>query len=96
MGEASIEAPVTRFLGTAIAAGTLTEPEVDGYRAAWSRPGVWPAMLDWYRAAPFDVPALGAPAPSNRWTDRQSYRVTMPVQMIWGMRDMVFVAATPE
>ena len=96
LGDASIEALVTRFLGGAIAAETLTGPEVDGYRAAWSRSGVWPAMLNWYRAAPIDVPPVGAPAPSSRWTGALDYRVRPPVQLIWGMRDTVFVAAMPE
>ena len=95
-GEAPIEALVDRFLGSAIAAGTLTGEDVAGYRAAWSQPGVWPAMLNWYRAAPIDVPAPGVAPPAKRWTATQDYRVTVPVQLIWGMRDTVFAPAMPE
>lgn len=96
LGKAPIKALIARFLSGSVADGTLTDAEVGGYCAAWSRPGVWTAMLDWYRAAPIDVPRIDVAVPTKRWTDGQDYRVTVPVQMIWGMRDTVFVAAMPE
>jgi epoxide hydrolase 4 len=54
------------------------------------RPGAWTAMLNWYRAAPFDVPELSAPAPALRWTDGLDYQVKVPTQVIWGAKDAVF------
>jgi Predicted hydrolases or acyltransferases (alpha/beta hydrolase superfamily) len=47
-------------------------------------------MLNWYRAAPFDVPEQSVPAPAVRWTDGLDYRVKVPVQVIWGEMDTVF------
>jgi epoxide hydrolase 4 len=55
------------------------------YRAAWSEPGALTAMLNWYRAiAPEQVPAEGPP------------RITVPVLMIWGVRDAYLVPELAE
>ncbi len=73
--------------------GHMSEDEVEEYRRAWSEPGVWDAMLNWYRAAELDVPAPGQPAPSARWTAGRSYRVAQPTLVLWGEQDRVFVRA---
>lgn len=89
--DASVDSLIERFLGSAIAAGSLNEADVAGYRAAWSQPGVWPAMLNWYRASPITM-TLSEP----RWTDGLDYRIKRPVQLIWGKLDKVFVPSMPQ
>ncbi|QMW24221.1 alpha/beta fold hydrolase [Sandaracinobacteroides saxicola] len=96
MQEAHVEALLTRFLGRDIAAGQLTPADVESYRTAWTRPGVWQAMLAWYRASPFHCPPADETAPSRRWTTTLPARIERPVQLIWGARDRVFVPAMPE
>jgi epoxide hydrolase 4 len=76
-----------------LASGKLSRADYDACLEAWARPGAWPAMLNWYRAAPFDVPPPGAAAPSTRWTDGKDFEVKVPVQLIWGERDTVFTPA---
>ena len=56
--------------------GTFAAAELGRYRAAWSRPGAFPAMLDWYRAA------LRHPPPRP-----VSSRVAVPTLLLWGVRD---------
>ena len=89
--KAPVEALIERFLGPAIATGKLTKVDVEGYRAAWSQPEVWPAMLNWYRASPITM-TLTEP----RWTSGRDYRISRPVQLIWGQRDEVFVPNMPQ
>lgn len=71
--------------------GHMQPEEVDEYRRAWSEPGVWDAMLNWYRAAELDIPAPGEPAPVMRWTAGKPYRLAQPVLVLWGEQDRVFV-----
>ena len=55
--------------------GIFGEEDLQRYREAWSRPGALTAMVNWYRALrqPRKAPA-GA-------------RISLPVLLIWGMRD---------
>lgn len=56
--------------------GTFSAADLDAYRAAWSQPGAYTAMLNWYRAA-VRYPAL----------ERPGKRVTVPATIIWGAKD---------
>jgi pimeloyl-ACP methyl ester carboxylesterase len=56
--------------------GSFTAEELAQYRAAWMRPGALTAMLNWYRALPRNPPAYG------------KGRITMPIRIIWGDRDV--------
>jgi pimeloyl-ACP methyl ester carboxylesterase len=56
--------------------GTFSEADFEEYRAAWSQPGAYTAMVNWYRAALRRRPKSPA-----------SVRVTVPTLMIWGARD---------
>ena len=56
--------------------GAFTVDDLDAYRQAWSQPGSFTAMLNWYRAA-FRHPA---PPPKNR-------RISVPTLLIWGAKD---------
>ncbi len=80
------------WFGEDLAAGRVSQSDFEASLQAWRRPGAWPAMLNWYRAAPFDIPPPGdpAPAPEARWTRGLDYTVRVPLQVIWGGRDPVF------
>jgi pimeloyl-ACP methyl ester carboxylesterase len=54
--------------------GTFSPEDLARYREAWSRPGAWTAMLDWYRALRL-APRLPDP------------RVRVPTLLLWGDRD---------
>jgi pimeloyl-ACP methyl ester carboxylesterase len=56
--------------------GTFTPEDFDRYRAAWSHPGAFRAMVNWYRALLRARPA----APADP-------RVHMPTLVLWGARD---------
>ncbi len=63
-------------------AGTFSD--FTPYREAWSQPGAFTAMLNWYRAlrVPRERPA--------------SSRITVPTLIIWGKRDAAFDPALAQ
>lgn len=63
----------------------IPDEERRAYLDDWSQPGAMTAMLNWYRASPLVVPAVGedVAAPS-----RDPFPVlTMPTLVLWGMKD---------
>lgn len=56
--------------------GTFTDADIQQYRTAWSQPGAFTAMVNWYRAV--------LQKPPSRQT---SIRVTAPTLLIWGVHD---------
>lgn len=56
---------------------TFSDADLEQYRQAWSKPGAYTAMLNWYRAA-VRRPAQQLP----------SMRVTVPTLLIWGAQDV--------
>lgn len=56
--------------------GTFTPRALARYRTAWSRPGAWTGMINWYRAALWHPPDLS-----------RAGRVGVPVLLLWGERD---------
>ena len=56
--------------------GTFTDENIKHYKMAWSQPGAFRAMVNWYRAA------LQKPI-----ARQSSIRVTVPTLLIWGIRD---------
>lgn len=93
--EANVEILIERFLGDPRQRGLLSEADIAIYREAWTQPGVWQAMLAWYRAAPFDVPAPDV-APDRAGTTIRDDSIDCPVLVIWGDRDTVFVPAMAD
>lgn len=79
-----------------VASGRMSRSDLKAYLAAWRKPGAWTAMLNWYRAAPFDIPTPSMPAPEHRWTLGLDYRVKVPAQVIWGNKDTVFLPVLVE
>jgi pimeloyl-ACP methyl ester carboxylesterase len=70
--------------GEAEALGLVSAAERAEMLSCWSRPGALSAMLNWYRAAPFDfrpVGGFGAGRPPGRLL------IPIPVLVIWGDRD---------
>jgi len=55
--------------------GTFTSTDMDRYRTAWSEPGAYTAMLNWYRAV-----VRYRPRPYNE-------RVSTPTLILWGTDD---------
>ena len=67
------------------APGTFTEEALLHYRAAWLQPRALPSMLNWYRAFRY---TLGHQQPKPC--------VTVPVQILWGKRDVFLNAKLAE
>ncbi len=70
----------------------LTGDQVDAddraaYIDEWSQPGALTAMFNWYRASPMDVPTVDGPIPPAPFLDKPFPKLTMPVLVVWGMRD---------
>ncbi|MEZ4834017.1 MAG: alpha/beta hydrolase [Caldilineaceae bacterium] len=57
--------------------GTFSPAHLDAYRKAWSQPGAFTAMINWYRALMRHQPPRRGPS-----------RVTVPTLMIWGAHDV--------
>lgn len=93
--EANVEILIERFLGEPRHRGLLSEADIAIYRDAWTQPGVWQAMLAWYRAAPFVVPAPDF-APDRAAATIRHDSIDCPVLVIWGDRDTVFVPAMAD
>ena len=56
--------------------GTFTETELELYRSAWSQPGAFRSMVNWYRAAL----RCRLPPPRNE-------RILPPTLILWGTQD---------
>lgn len=57
------------------------------YEAQWSAPGAMTAMLNWYRAAPIIVPEPDEKVERPAFLDAPFPKLSMPVLVVWGMRD---------
>ena len=65
----------------------MTTEDRAAYLDEWSQPGALTGMLNWYRASPMAVPAPDAPAEMTPFLDAPFPKLTMPVLVIWGLRD---------
>lgn len=76
--EAVLRANDFALLGKAISAtawpGAIPPHLLERYRSQWAQPGALTAMLNWYRAIPFDLPT-------------PMVRVHVPVTVVWGELD---------
>ncbi len=57
------------------------------YLDEWSQPGALTAMFNWYRASPMDVPPVDGPIARPPFLDKPFPKLTLPVLIVWGMRD---------
>ncbi len=70
----------------------LTAEDRDGYLAAWRQSGAVEAMVNWYRAAPFVIPAPDEVAVVPAWAQDPALRVKVPTTIVWGMNDPVLLS----
>jgi len=95
---------LVQFVGIpcAVAFGKLADPskvsaeERQAYLDDWSRPGALTAMLNWYRATDFVVPAPGEDAAMPAWADGPFPPVQPPTLVIWGMADKALLPVELE
>jgi epoxide hydrolase 4 len=75
------------IFGADEAKGWLTEDDKRAILAAWAQEGAWEAMLNWYRAAPFDYSgnAMARRIPPAR--------ITAPTLLVWGDADPLFTSS---
>ena len=57
------------------------------YLADWTQPGVFTAMLNWYRAAAVMVPPPSVTVPLPDFLLKAFAKVTVPTLVVWGMKD---------
>jgi pimeloyl-ACP methyl ester carboxylesterase len=65
----------TRALVDSARPGTFSPTDLDRYRRAWSQPGAYAAMVNWYRAVVRERPRP------------RTERVRIPTRVLWGARD---------
>ena len=75
---------------------SLTPADRADYIASWEIPGAMEAMIDWYRMAPFIVPAQDVPACVPDWALGSDLRVSVSTLILWGMNDTVFLPCLLE
>ncbi len=68
-------------------AATISAQDRAAYIADWSQPGALTGMLNWYRASPMQVPDMDAPCIDTPFLERPFPKLTIPVLVIWGMKD---------
>ena len=66
------------------------------YLDEWSQPGALTAMFNWYRASPMDVPPVDGPIAPAPFLDKPFPKLTMPVLVVWGMRDTALLPCQIE
>ena len=70
--------------------GRISLDEKEAAIHAWSRPGALTAMLNWYRASTFVIPADDVATPEiDEAID--ALRVITPTLVIWGMQDKLLL-----
>ncbi len=67
--------------------GALTEADRQAYLEAWQQPGALTGGLNWYRAAPLEVPEAGKLADQLPAMDPAALTVKVPTLVIWGEQD---------
>jgi pimeloyl-ACP methyl ester carboxylesterase len=75
--------------------GWLRGDRLARYQAEWSRPGRLRGMVNWYRASPLQIAALGAPIPMP---DLPLHRlhVPQPHLLVWGANDTALLPEATE
>ena len=82
-----LDAFFEKVIGRNADAARMPAEERQHYIDDWSRPGALTAMIDWYRASGLEVPATDEDAALPLWTKAPFPRLSMPVLVIWGMKD---------
>jgi pimeloyl-ACP methyl ester carboxylesterase len=74
----------------------LEPEERQAYLDDWGRPGALTPMLNWYRAARFEVPKPGEAASLPAWTRAPFPHLVMPTLVIWGLKDSALLPVQLE
>lgn len=83
-------AGLEKFFGSTFAkvlTTTVAGDDKAAYLDEWSQPGAMTAMLNWYRASSFIVPATDEEVERPAFLDAPFPPVTQPTLVIWGMED---------
>ena len=75
---------------------SVPEAEKQEYIAEWSQPGVFAAMLNWYRGSKVVVPPPEVTIPLPDWLLRAFPKVKVPTLVIWGMKDAALLPVQLE
>lgn len=74
----------------------VTPEERQEYLNEWSQEGVLTSMLNWYRAAKVEVPAVGEEAHKPLWLHGPFPKVAQPTLVVWGLRDKALLPVQLE
>lgn len=74
----------------------ISAEERAAYIDEWSQPGALPAMLNWYRASGIVVPKPGEETPRPAWIDAPFPKLSIPVLVVWGLRDKALLPVQLE
>ena len=75
----------------------LISPEEKAeYLAEWTQPGVFTAMLNWYRAAQVVVPRPSVTVPLPDFVLKAFPSVKVPTLVVWGMKDKALLPVQLE
>ena len=86
--DAQIIADPGAFYDMVFGANTAASPGDKAlYLDEWQQPGAITAMLNWYRASPLVVPAIGEEAARPAFLDAPYPVLGVPTLVIWGMQD---------
>jgi pimeloyl-ACP methyl ester carboxylesterase len=101
MMEAGIEAMglgafFDRTFGSHADLTRIAPEERQAYLDEWSQPGALTAMLNWYRAAKIEVPAMGEAASLPLWVRGPFPSVTQPTLVVWGLGDKALLPVQLE
>jgi pimeloyl-ACP methyl ester carboxylesterase len=77
-------------------ASRLEREERQAYLDDWSQPGALTAMLNWYRAAKIEVPAMGEEASLPLWARMPFPPVIQPALVVWGLKDKALLPVQLE
>ena len=74
----------------------LTPKDRRHYIEDWSRAGALKAMTNWYKASRIEVPRVAEKAKAPLWTRAPFPSLSMPVLVIWGMKDTALLPVQLE
>jgi pimeloyl-ACP methyl ester carboxylesterase len=74
----------------------VSPEEKQHYLDDWGQEGALTSMLNWYRAAKIEVPAVGEEAKAPLWTHLPFPHVHPPTLVVWGLKDVALLPVQLE
>lgn len=96
IGAMGLETFFERSFGAHADLRKVPDREKQAYLDDWAQPGALTAMLNWYRASAIAVPEPGERAERPLWTMAPFPKVTVPVLVVWGMKDRALLPVQLE